>query len=541
MRQFATALITCLLPMLLAAQTGKPAPQRLIFDSKTVGEIRLTLPVKNWNDALDSMRLYGTGMMPAQATVDGSIYPTAGVRFRGNASYQMGIKRNPFHIKLNIAGGDSLIAHQGLTSLKLSSALRDPSMVREMLFTEIAGKYMAAPQASYTNLFINDEYVGIFINVESVDAQFVKKHFDSSDNPFFKAGVDYAPETAAGCRQRIFGSLEFEPNLACYKGNFEMESERGWEEIQELTRVLNQDPKNIEKILDVDAALWMLALNNVMVNLSSYSGNYSQNYYLYMDEHGRFQPVHWDLNLAFGSFKNTGSGSDLELKDLQRLSPTLHADNPLKPLVSQLLKDPLYRKTYLAHIRQILSENFDNGWYEKRAKELQGMILTAFNDDKNKQYSLDDFQKNLTETVGRRSKIPGIVELMSQRARFLKNHPDLTALPSEITEVVVKNRGKFENQKINAFNISAKGDRFPKRMVVYYRFASDKPYQMTPMTEESAGQAAGVKVFSASVEAHSENDTLDYYIMAENAGTVSFSPSNYMSKPYMVKLSEVNK
>ncbi|MBK8428777.1 MAG: CotH kinase family protein [Lewinellaceae bacterium] len=61
---------------------------------------------------------------------------------------------------------------------------------------------------------------------------------------------------------------------------------------------------------------------------SSYTGNYSQNYYLYKDNFGRFQPVHWDLNLAFGSFKNTGKGSDLEIEDLQTLDPLLHADNP---------------------------------------------------------------------------------------------------------------------------------------------------------------------------------------------------------------------
>ena len=38
-----------------------------------------------------------------------------------------------------------------------------------------------------------------------------------------------------------------------------------------------------------------------------------------------------------------------------------------------------------------------------------------------------------------------------------------------------------------------------------------------------------------------ENDVLDYYILVENAGTVSFIPSNYTVKPYMVKLSDLNK
>jgi spore coat protein CotH len=37
--------------------------------------------------------------------------------------------------------------------------------------------------------------------------------------------------------------------------------------------------------------LWMLAFNNVFVNLDSYTGGFSQNYYLYKDENRRFNPV----------------------------------------------------------------------------------------------------------------------------------------------------------------------------------------------------------------------------------------------------------
>lgn len=523
------------------AQTGKSST-RALFDKKTVGEIRLTLPITNWSDALDSMRIYGMGMLGGTAVVDGVTYEGAGVRFRGDKSYQLGLKRNPFTIQLNHTNAEA--NHQGYTQIKLSSALRDPSMVREMLFLEVAGKYMPAPQASYTKLYINEEYVGVFINVENIDRNFLKKHYGGAGgNALFKAGVDYKPNIPTSCKQNIYGSLEYEDNLECYKGNFELHSEyEGWSELQEFTRILTQDPKNIERHLDVDNALWMLALNNVMVNLSSYSGNHSINYYLYRDNNGRFQPILWDLNLAFGSFKNTGDGSDLDLKGLQNLDPLLHAENSYKPLISQLLKNDLYRKTYLAHIRQILEENFHNGLYEKRAQELQALIVVYFNDDKNKVYSMDDFKNSLNSTIGKRSKIPGITELMSKRGRFLKAHPDLTALPSLVSDVNVQGRGKFENQRLNTFRISAKADRFPKRMLLHYRFSDDSPYMILPMTEEVASDlSAGVKQFSANIEAKNEDDTLQYFIQVENAGSVSFQPAQYMRAPLKVKLSDLNK
>jgi hypothetical protein len=539
MKKLLLTLIT-ILPLIVAAQSNKAT--RPLFDKKSIGEIRLTLPAKNWVDPLDSLRIYGMGLMTGSLSIDGVKYDGVGVRFRGDKSYQMGLRRNPFTFVLNHINPAQ--NHQGYTSLKLSSALRDPSMVREMLFYEIAAKYMPTPQACYMKLYVNDEYIGVFVNIESVDKHFLETNFGSSGNPFFKAGVDYKPEVPSTCKQNIYGSLEYEDNIDCYKGNFEMNSASGWSDLQELTRILNNDPSKIERVLDVDRALWMLALNNVMVNLSSYSGNYSVNYYLYKDNHGRFQPILWDLNLAFGSFKNTGQGSDLNLKELQNLDPLLHADNPYKPLISKLLgmKDPLYKKMYLAHVRQIVDENFANGAYERRAQELQGMIVVPFNDDKYKAYSLDDFQRSLNETVGKKSKIPGIVELMSKRTRFLKAHPELTPLPSAISEVNVQGRGKFENQKVNTFNISARADRFPQRVLIYYRFADNEPFKAIAMSEEPAANLpSGTKAYTAAIEASSADAVLTYYILAENPGAVAFAPLNYVGKPYTVKLSDLNK
>jgi spore coat protein CotH len=310
--------LLAVLPALIQAQAPKSGADRPLFDKKSIGEIRITLPGSNWVDQLDSIRIYSDNMITGSVMIDGTSYGDAGIRFRGDKSYQTGLKRNPFSIKLNLK--DKSQNHQGYTSLKLSSALRDPSMVREMMFYEIAAKYMPAPQASYTKLYVNNEYIGIFINIESVDGQFLRKNFGSDNHPFFKAGVDYKPQVPSACKNNLNGSLEFEENLACYKGNFEMNSSDGWAALQELTKVLNFDPKNIEKVLNVDRVLWMLALNNVMVNLNSYTGS-ATNFYLYQDNHGQFQPVMWDLNLAFGGYKNTGSGSDLDIKGLQR---TIH-------------------------------------------------------------------------------------------------------------------------------------------------------------------------------------------------------------------------
>ncbi len=529
MKKLAIPALLLLLPMLVAAQGG-----RSFFDEKTLGEIRLTIPVKNWVDALDSMRIYGENYLSGDASVDGASFAGVGVRFRGNNSFQTGMKRNPMAIKLNMT--DKKANHQGQTSIKLSSALRDPSMVREALFFEIARKYVPASQTSFVKLYVNDEYIGVFIAVESIDAAFLQSRYGSSSGAFFKASPDYGPKPGPGCKTNLHGSLEYEKDVACYANNFEMLSEDGWRNLQELTRTLAENPDKIEQNLDVDRALWMLALDNAMVNLNSYLGQNSQNFYLYQDPNGHFQPIFWDLNLAFGSYKNV-SGNDLSLADLQKLDPLLHADNPLKPLASQLLKDPFYRKMYLAHIRQIVEENFENGWYERRAQELQGQIVVAFSEDKNRTYTIDDFQNALRQTVGKKSKIPGLTELMAKRVRFLKSHAEISPLPPVVAEQKVAGREKMSNKTVNAYKLMVKAERFPKRVRVCYRFATDHPWQSAWMEEGAA--TGGSRNFSLTVEG--EGEQMEYYFIAENQGAAAFSPADYVNKPYVAKLSELNK
>ena len=103
-------------------------------------------------------------------------------------------------------------------------------------------------------------------------------------------------------------------------------------------------------------------------------------------------------------------------------------------------------------------------------------------------------------------------------------------------------RGKFENQKINSFHITARADRFPKRMILYYRLDDRQPYAIVPMTEEASTEVpSGVKEFSATVDGQNPDAVLDYYLLAENPGSVVFAPANYMGKPYKVKLIDLNK
>lgn len=518
------------------------AQQKDFFDVNNIPEIKITFKQKNWASILDSLKVSGSNMLIGDVTVDGTSIPLAGIKYKGTASFKYGEKRNPYQIKLNFVNKNA--SYQGVTTINLSNALRDPSMVREVLGYEIARKYMPASRANYCRLYVNGEYIGLYVNVETItDETFLNNNFGTPDNTLVRCNAENKT-VVDGCRKSPYSSLEFEENENCYFSNYDLMSKQGWDDFFSLVKTLNKNPENIENILDVDRTLWMLAYNNVLVNLNSYSGGNSQNYFIYKNKLGKFVPMLWDLNLNFGSFKNTGVGeSDLTLQQLQELDPMLHRLNNAKPLISKLLSNPTYEKIYIAHCKTILADWIESGLYIKRAKELQEICKVSFMNDPNKYYKDADLAKSLDKTVGEHSKIPGLSELMSKRAKFLKKHWAFVTQAPIVTDVKTLTREKYATENLTTFKIQAKVDKFPKQVHLMYRTNKDLPFTEIAMQDDgnSNDGIMGDKVFGVKLDPKGAFDSIEYYIISENAQAISFYPADYIKNPIKINLTELNK
>lgn len=532
--------IACFVLSFLTIQAQTPSVD--FYQTEVIQQIRITLPQANWQYLMDSLYINGEKYLTGSVEINGQRFDGVGVRYRGTKSFQPGGKRNSMYLKLNHTKQNQNI--QGYSTIKLSNSLRDPSMVREVLGYEIARRYMPTPKANFAQIYVNNQPYGLLVNIESIEKPFLEANFGDSDGVLFKSSshdpyVNYPDQ----CKKNIFGSLEYDHDIDCYFMNWEKRSATGWDDLIELSRVLEQEPEKVASVLNVDRTLWMLAFNNVLVNLSSYTGQHSQNFYLYKDKFGQFNPIVWDLNLAFGSFKNIGTGSDLRLKELQELDPLLHLDNPTKPLISKLLQNEWHRKTYLSHVRTILYDVFLSGDYEARAKELQNTIQLAVVNDPNKYYTFDEFNKSLTETIGKLSKIPGIVELMSERSDFLKKHKDLASLPPAISDAKVLTRSQFSSRRVETFRVQAKVDRYPKRVKIMYRFSPDKPFRETLMMDDGNNndEEANDGIYGVIIAPQSGETIIEYYIVAEGATMISFDPPNYMWKQHRATLEGINR
>ncbi|MFK7905503.1 MAG: CotH kinase family protein [Chitinophagales bacterium] len=498
------------------------------YDLTTLQDIHIVFPMKDWDGVLDSLKLgKEETALSAGININGELIENAAIVYRGNSSFDSDRLKNPFNIDLNHT--DEKANYQGYKTLKLANVFADPSFLREVLSYSIAGQYLQAPKANYAKVSVNEVGLGVYVNIEAINKSFLKKHFGSNKNALFKADPNWESKSSDGCTKTSGGSLEYlGEDVACYQANYELKSgdESSWKSLIALTKALKDGkPAEIEKHLDVDATLWYLALNNVMVNLSSYIGKLEHNYYLYQKDNGQFTPIIWDLDRSFGSFKNTGEGASLDLAGLQQLDPMLHAKNEKKPLISQLLKNKGYQKRYIAHIRTILEENFLSEAYLTQIKVAHEMIMEEVSADANKYFSFNDFMSNMYDMVYMNAKenVPGLVELMAGRTEFLKKHPELLKVAPSID--MTKHSFKRTKAKDDVWIIAR--TQKAESVSVYYRYSANDAFQVTELFDDGkhndASKADGM--FAVSLKQAKVGQKLEYYIYAENAGAASFSPA----------------
>lgn len=513
--------------------------QSTFYKTDAIEELEIEFEQDNWPYLLDSLRYNGEELLLGDVTINGTRYEDVGVRYEEGRGFLPGRKRNSLYIQLDFVKKTQ--NHEGYRALFLSNALRDPSMVREVLGYEIARTYMPAPKANFAKVQVNGAYYGLLANIEVIGPAFLEAHFGSYTGDLFKSQPRFKEKLPPGCDGKNFAALQVESDLACYQAHFKASEEANWGALAAFTRSLQSG--DIDNVLYVDPTLWMLAFNNVLVNLDSYTGNFSNNYYLYRDEEGKFIPLLGKLNFIFGSYKNTGSGSDLTLDELIELDPLLHRNNSAKPLISKLLSNEYAQKVYLSHVRTIMKDHFTNGRYAERVRQLQKLIERDRLADANNRYTSDDFYRNVSQTVGVNSQIPGIMELMGQRADFLRKHPTMLILPPSISDITLERRKRFSSEKVETFKIQTRVGEYPKTVRLYYRFSETEPFSVLEMKDdgESNDILKGDGIFGVEVIPPSGVRRLHYYIMAENARAVRFEPAHYVYEQHVADLVELNR
>lgn len=519
--KFAKHLIVPLFVLTISGSANLLSAQNNLYDIHQIQKIEINFYQTDWRHILDSLFVnFGEdGRLVCDVAINGQDFPKAGIRFKGFSSYDVNRIKNPFNVDLDYTYKHQ--NYQGYTKLKLGNVTYDPSFVREVVSYKIAQKYMPASQANFARLYINGVYAGLYVSVEAVDDNYISKFFESEGNCFIK-GSPEALQYPFGQNSNL--AYTHGADSSGYMPFYKLESKYyGWNDLFNFINTLNNDTARIPEVLNVDRALWMHAFNYALMNLDSYIG-YSQNYYLYKDDNGRFNTIPWDFNMSFGSFRNTdGISLSLTIDKVAKLDPLQHllyTSYTPRPLMKKLFVVPQYRKMYLAHLRTIVYENFVNNEYFNMASEYQNLIDTLVLSDTNKFYSYTDFTDNLTIDAGPTSgKIPGLKSLVDARIAYLSTYTGFSGFPiisnvNHSPEVVQQSAPVWITAKVSASSA----------VQLNYRNSHKALFSTLEMYDDGNHNdgIAGDSIFGVQVIA--DGKTFQYYIWAENDSTGSFSP-----------------
>lgn len=359
-------------------------------------------------------------------------YYNVAVDLKGNSSYSHPGNKKSFKIDFNddIAGQK----YHGMAKVHFNNCWSDPTFLREKIFFDYCQDHgVLAPRVLYANVTMNGTFWGFYNLVEAVDKDFLDRWIDDDNGNLFKAADNFGMGGGGGGGGSAEADLAYYGSAqASYSSRYELktnETANDWSDLIALLDLLNNttDAELIEQIptrMAWDGVLRSLAMDNLFGNLDTYI-NSARNYYLYHDSTTfLWNWIKWDANMAFGAYPAQGQNA-------LTLSPTYVANN--RPLMERIMGIPTLRTQYL-NAYCAVKEDFTNAYLDGRIDALVDLIAPHVAADPNKQYTLAQFNTNITSDItvtgggpGGSQTLRGLKSFITTRANSLSGLLDCTA------------------------------------------------------------------------------------------------------------------
>jgi len=411
------------------------------FDEDSLRSIHLDFYNPNYHAYLVNSWYYNPDeRIPAKLTLNGTVYDSVGVRYKGNSTFCLPNDnlnpKVPYNIDFNYFIDSQKVL--GYKKMKLANAWMDPTFVKQIVSSNIYRNYLPSGESNLIKLYVQGNYLGLYINDESINKQFFKKHFDEKSGPLFKCdNIDRFCDTANAPSAYPPSLIYLGEDSSLYYNSYDMKSDNGWGDLVEFITTLNNNFSQIVSVLNVDRTLWAFAVNQVLLNLDCYNTYYIHNYYLYQTKDGLFQMIPWDLD---NTFSGAIMGFDyFNQSNIYEYDPYHYGSPGERPLAEKLLNDPLYRKQYTAHIRTIMNESLDTAVIRNQINQLQSLAHTAADNDQWKGFSMSQYYSNVESALWTSWGFGGIMSTIDARKQYLLSHPDISQVPPLISNVSVNN------------------------------------------------------------------------------------------------------
>ena len=427
------------LPMLTMAQSLTLFdPQTLydqeegLYDPDYLRHLHIDFEDDNYHSILEESFFTNPSLrIPATVTFNGETIDSVGVRYKGNSTFclplEQGSVKVPYNLDMNYwISGQKLMEYK---KIKLANAWFDPTYCKEYIASQIYRKYLPTPEINLIPLHTQGDYTGIYVNTESINKQFLSKHFGENEGALFKgdgSGVFCGIDGTDGPEG---GEPNFEylgPDSATYFDSYTLKSETGWNDLINLISTLELNPQSLSDVLNIDRVLWAMAVNTVVSNLDTYNGYYVHNFYMYQDSEERFQMIPWDFDNSFvGAIMGWSYWNPNEVYHFDPFWVGWNAaDN--RPLIEYLFTQPTYLKQYVAHIRTIMNESMNISELQEEIDAFQSLASSAATSDPNSLFGMVEFASNVNEPLWSGNwGFGGILSTVEARMEYLSGHPEI--------------------------------------------------------------------------------------------------------------------
>lgn len=436
-----------------------------LFNKETIQDVKISIDENNWNYVLQNAIDKPT-VLASSVSIGDDTVKYVGIKTKGNLTLKEVWNSSSDRFSFTINFGKYINTDNGYTDkqnlyglrkVALNNIYGDATLMKEYLSYELMTKMgIPTPEYSLINLYINDEFYGVYMMVESLDSSLTQRTLGEKSDYLVKpesSGGDLIYDNSLDEYINDDGEFDFSSIIYDNSGNIIYPNDKSnplykynglWENdedtfedivdmlstifkwIKTLNELNNTNNPNtddyklaLEEIIDVDSLIRYFAVNTYLVNLDSYQSEKMQNYALYINETGRATIIPWDYNYSFGVY-GLGSASDVINFDIY--NPVINATLKDRPLLNVILQNDEYKtlyEKYLNDITIIASEGgitSDGDTYEENnfatiLNKYNKLLNNIYGNDPTAFYTLDEYNKATTS----------LKELIEQRSEAVLN------------------------------------------------------------------------------------------------------------------------
>ncbi len=398
--------------VLAAAPAASAQTSDELFDDTVLHEIRLLVNSADWAKLKSDFS--ANTYYPADLEWRGVKVRNVGIRSRGLGT------RNEFKPGLRVdmnryASGQRFL---GMRSVLLDNVYRDVSLIRERVSMKLFAKFgLPVPRESHARLYVNNEYVGVYVLTEELGEDFVRRVFTQPDSDEPDKGTLFEYQWIDEWHFQYLGG-ELDP----YRQRFKARTHENdstvdlYGSIEELVRDVNEAPserfvEEVDALVDLKRLMVYMGVEAFLVDydgLVGYKG--MANFYLYRPEGARqavFIP--WDKDQTF-YVANRDTGHGLGENTLLRRAMDV-------PELRTVFLDTLEQAAAEAEARP---DGSGQPWMESEMVRARDQIRSAVLADPGRWFGVQDFADEMERMLEFARTRPGFVRCQVDNAR----HPD---------------------------------------------------------------------------------------------------------------------